>query len=222
MSVQEKYKDFWWAAKKGEQRCVKGRRWGGHPILIVVDAVLDSIGLNYFQIVVPRVKRFYENCMKTAEITSFEDLSKLTPQDPGLRQIIDNERVWKVAINISKELNRIKMEIGSESDFAALRFWAESVDLDKWREDAIGRINGVGLVTFQYLRMQAGVDTVVPDKIIKRIVERDFNIKAENDMEFIKKLGEFSKETGYSQTLLCWAIWLKESNIKTSEWESVE
>jgi hypothetical protein len=33
----------------------------------------------------------------------------------------------------------------------------------KWWEDPVGSIKGVGLVTFQYLRMMGGVDTVMPD-----------------------------------------------------------
>ena len=56
--VWEKYGDVLEAAREGEQRCFSGKRWGGNAVLIVVDAALDSIGLNYFQIVVPRVRRF--------------------------------------------------------------------------------------------------------------------------------------------------------------------
>jgi len=47
--VEEKYKDVFEAAKEGEQRCFNGKRWGGHVVLIVVDATLDSIGLNHFR-----------------------------------------------------------------------------------------------------------------------------------------------------------------------------
>ena len=61
----------------------------------------------------------------------------------------------------------------------------------------------------------------MPDKIVKRAVLREFGIEAKNDIEFIKEMEAFSRETGYSQIMLCWAIWLKESNIKTSTWEKV-
>jgi hypothetical protein len=44
-------------------------------------------------------------------------------------------------------------------DKAALRAWAGNARLENWREDPVGRIKGVGLVTFQYLRMMGGVDT---------------------------------------------------------------
>ena len=52
----------------------------------------------------------------------------------------------------------------------------------------------------------------MPDKIIKRVMEQDFGIKAKNDIQFIKEMEKISKETGYSQTFLCWAIWLKYSD----------
>lgn len=63
--IQEKYGHVLEAAKEGERRCLGGKRWGGHAILILVDAALDSIGLNYFQIVVPRVRSFYEEYVRT-------------------------------------------------------------------------------------------------------------------------------------------------------------
>jgi hypothetical protein len=220
--VQEKYRKVLDAAREGEQRCFNGKRWNGHVVLIVVDAALDSIGLNYFQIVVPRVKRFYEDYVKTGQIASLEALSRLTPQDNMLRRIMNNKRAWTVAINICKELCRIKRKEGLKSDFAALRFWAERASYEHWKEDPIGKIKGVGLITFQYLRMQAGVDTTMPDKIIKKTAQRDFDIKTENDIEFIKKMEVFSQKTGYSQILLCWAIWLQESDIKKSGWEHID
>ncbi len=39
-----------------------------------------------------------------------------------------------------------------------------------WEEDPLGRIKGVGLITFQYIRMMGGIDTVMPDRIVKRVI----------------------------------------------------
>ena len=210
------------AAREGEQRCLTGKRWDGNALLIVVDAALDSIGLNYFQIIVPRVKQFYEEYMKTKKISSFKELAELSPQDMGLRRIMNNERVWKVATGVSKELSRIGEEQGLQSDFAALRYWAENADYERWKENPIGKIGGVGLITFQYLRMQAGVDTTMPDKIVKKAMQQYFNVNADDDIAFIKRMEVFSKESRYSQILICWAIWLKESDIKSRGWERIE
>jgi len=196
-------------------------RWDSHAVLVVVDAALDSIGLNYFKIVVPRVRLFYEKYVRTGQISSFEDLSHLSHRDPRLRSVMDNERCWRVAIEVSMVLTRIKGGNSLKSDFDALRFWAERADYSNWRTDPIGEIPGVGLITFQYLRMQAGVDTTMPDKIVKRVMERDFGLEAEDDVSFIKMMEKLSKDNGYTQTLICWAIWLKESGVKESGWEDL-
>ncbi len=211
-ALEEKYLEVLEEARKYEQRVKNGKRWGGNVVLIVVDSALDSIGLNYFKIVVPRVKRFNELYVKTGEIDSIEKFSKLSPKDSRLLNIMNNKRLWNAAVNICKVLNNIKKEKGLRNDFKALKYWAEKADYENWKEDPMGRIKGVGLITFQYLRMQAGVDTTMPDKIIKRVMEQDFGIKAKNDIQFIKRMEKISKETGYSQIFLCWAIWLKYSD----------
>lgn len=138
--VEEIYRSVLEAAREGEARCFRGERWKGHAILIIVDAALDSIGLNYFQIVVPRVRRFYQNYVQTGQIATLEALSKLTAEDPRLRRIMNNGRCWQAAINICKEMVKIKEENHLGSDFAALRFWAEGASHEGWREDPIGRI----------------------------------------------------------------------------------
>ena len=99
------------------------------------------MGLNYFKIVVPRVRRFYEDYVKTGQIASLEHLSRLMPQDSKLRRIMNNERAWRAAIDIYRELCRVKIEKGLESDLAALRFWAESASYENWKEDPIGKIS---------------------------------------------------------------------------------
>lgn len=80
--------------------------------------------------------------------------------------------------------------------------------LENWWEDPIGRIKAVGLVTFQYLRMMGGVDTVMPDKIIKRVIN-GILVKAglepvEDDMEFISKAEQTALSCGYRPIEFCW------------------
>ncbi len=129
---------------------------------------------------------------------------------------MNNKRVWQVAIGISRVLRGIKIRKGLDTDFNAVRYWAEHAMVKDWGNDEIGKINGVGLITFQYLRMQAGIDTSVPDKIIKRVLERELGVHANNDLLFIDEMERLSKAIGYSQILICWAIWFRESNIKTN------
>jgi hypothetical protein len=218
---EDSFEEVLGAAKEGELRCFQGKRWDGNAVLIVVDAALDSVGLHYFNIVVPRVKRFYHDYVKTDEISTFNVSSTLSTGDTRLGVIMNNKRVWQVVIGISQVLSSIKVNKDLDTDFDALRYWAEHANVRDWKNDEIGKINGVGLITFQYLRMQAGVDTSMPDKIIKRVVEREFGVRANDDLLFIEEMERLSRTIGYSQILICWAIWLRESNKRKDEWEAL-
>jgi len=151
-SFNKKYENVLKAAKEGEQRCLNGNRWRGNAILMVIDAALDSIVLNYFKIVVPRVKMFFEKYVKSGQVRYFSDFLEHYPKKSQLMKIMNNERVWRVALEICRNLNAIKEKRQITSDFAALRFWAQTANYYRWKSDVIGRIYGVGLITFQYLR----------------------------------------------------------------------
>jgi len=221
---EDRFGEVLTAAKEGELRCLSGKRWGGNAVLIVVDSALDSIGLKYFKIVVPQVKRFYHDLVETGEISSFNALSTLSAEDARLRRIMNNRRVWQTAIGISRILDGIKVSNDLDTDFDALRYWAERASHREWKKDEMGKLHGVGLITFQYLRMQAGVDTSMPDKIIKRVAECELGVRATDDLQFIDEMERLSKAIGYSQILICWAIWLRESGIDGrmgGEWEAL-
>ena len=115
--------------------------------------------------------------------------------------------MWIIAKEIASYLSTL-----SSDDKLALRAWARNAKLENWREDPIGRIKGVGLITFQYLRMMGGIDTVMPDKIVKRVIN-EILIKAglepvNDDMEFIRKAEEIALACGYRPIELCWMTWL--------------
>jgi hypothetical protein len=218
----EKYKSVLKAAKEGEQRCFVGKRWGGNSVLIIVDTALDSVGLNYFKIVVPRVKLFYKSFIEKGKIKSLKDLSNLSHKSEQLRNIINHERVWKVAISVAKTIEQMKKENALNDDFVALRYWSTNANYKNWENDPIGNISGVGFISFQYLRMQAGVDTTVPDKIIKKVFKQDFGLETSNYVEFVEKVKTLSDKLGFSQTMICWAIWLKEADVTDLNWEVLE
>ena len=118
-----------------------------------------------------------------------------------------NRRSWIIAKGIASYLSTL-----SEDNKTALRAWASNARLEGWREDLIGRIKGVGLVTFQYLRMMGGVDNITPDKIVKRVVN-EILVKAglepvEDDVEFIRKAEQLAISCGYRPIELCWMTWL--------------
>jgi len=187
------------------ERCLRTERWGGSVVLMVVDAAFTSIGLNYFTAVVPKVEEFNERFVENGKIDCLKALAEADMSE--LRMVWKNKRSWLVAREIASVLSTV-----SEDDKEALRTWARNADLENWRKDPVGRIKGVGLVTFQYLRMMGGVDTVMPDKIVKRVIN-EILVKAgfepeRDDMKFIRKTEEVARACGYKPVELCWMTWL--------------
>ncbi|MEM3694039.1 MAG: hypothetical protein QXI39_08495 [Candidatus Bathyarchaeia archaeon] len=142
------------------ERYLRTERWRGSVVLMVVDAAFTSIGLNYFTAVVPKVEEFSKNFVENGRLRNLKDLAKINIDE--LRKVWRNKRSWVIAKNIASYLST-----PNEDDKSALRTWARNASLERWKKDPIGRIKEVGLITFQYLRMMGGVDTVMPDKIVK-------------------------------------------------------
>ena len=124
--------------------------------MMVVDAAFTSIGLNYFTAVVPKVEEFSKRFVENGRIKSLKELAEADINE--LSEVWKNRRSWIIAKGIASYLSTL-----SEDDKTALRAWASNARLENWWEDPVGRIKGVGLVTFQYLRMMGGVETVMPD-----------------------------------------------------------
>jgi hypothetical protein len=196
-------------------RCLKTERWKGSVVLMVVDAAFTSIGLNYFTAVVPKVMEFNKKFVENGTIKNLKDLAKADVN--GLRNVWRNKRSWIIAKDIASYLSTMG------DDKSALRTWARNADLENWRKDSIGMVNGVGLITFQYLRMMGGVDTVMPDKIVKRVIneilEKAGYEPVSDDMEFVKKAEEVALTCGYKPIQLCWMTWLVQPEGKTMRME---
>jgi len=188
-------------------RCLRTERWGGKVVLMVVDAAFTSIGLNYFTAVVPKVLEFDEKFVESGKIRNLKELAGADIVE--LRRLWRNERSWMIAKNIASYLSSLFAGI---DDKATLRDWAGKSNLERWKKDPIGRINGVGIVTFQYLRMMGGIDTVMPDKIVKRVIneilEKADLAPVDDNMEFVKKVEEIASICGYRPVELCWMTWL--------------
>jgi hypothetical protein len=204
-SIIDSYMQKVHGLKEHCDRCLRTERWGGSVVLMVVDAAFTSIGLNYFTAVVPKVEEFNKRFVETKKIKNLRELASANIDE--LRTIWKNKRSWIIAKEIASYLSTL-----SENDKIALRTWAKNAKLENWREDPIGKIKGVGLTTFQYLRMMGGIDTVMPDKIVKRVIN-EILIKAglkpvNDDIEFIKKAEEIALDCGYRPIELCWMTWL--------------
>jgi hypothetical protein len=191
--------------KKYCDRCLKTERYGGNVALMVIDAAFTSLGLNYFTAVVPAVlkvkKAFPEINLDTLRDVDIEEM----------RSIWKNRRSWEVAKNVAGYLCELKKSEHCD-DRQALRLWASKSNLEGRKKDPVGSIKGVGINTYQYLRMMGGIDTVMPDRIVKRVIngilQQCGGNSVENDIEFIKKVHEIADLTGYRAIELCWMTWL--------------
>ncbi|MEM3444816.1 MAG: hypothetical protein QW115_02450 [Thermoplasmata archaeon] len=198
------------------ERCLATARWHGSVVLMVVDAAFTSIGLNYFTAVVPKVIEFERKFVSTGKIVSLENLASASVEE--MQSIWRNRRSLEIAREVAGYLSKL-----SKNDREALRTWASRSSLEHWEEDPIGRIRGVGIVTYQYLRMMGGIDTVMPDKIVKRVIN-EILVKAgmepvEEHFAFIRKCEEIARACGYRPIELCWMTWLVQEQGKVLRME---
>ena len=202
------------------QRCLKTERWQGNIVLMVVDAAFTSIGLNYFQAVVPKVDKFRQEFVEPGRVRTLEDLA--AANDDELEKIWRNKRSWQMAKSVASYLAGVKKEKGLD-DRQAFIYWAKHARLDGWEKDPIGEIKGVGINSFQYLRMMGGIDTVMPDKIVKRVIA-EILAKANmempsTDIDFVRLMEHMASEVGYRAIELCWMTWMVQSEAGMSRME---
>jgi len=193
-------------------RCLNTERWDGKVILMIVDCSFTSIGLSYFHSVVPKVDLFRKQFLKTGKMKSLNDL--LQADETELRNLWKNRRSWSMAKGIASHLCKIKHTLNLD-DKETLRHWAKESTLVNWERDASGSISGVGINSYQYLRMMGGIDTVMPDKIVKRVIngileEAGMEIPS-TDIEFVNTVEKIGPELGYKPIELCWMTWLIQS-----------
>jgi len=179
------------------RRILNSERYDGNVVLMVVDSAITSVGVNYFSVVVPRVLEFKERFVDTEKITSLIDL--LRADRSLLFSIWRNRRSWDVALGVARTL----LDYGDGP--SALRRWAKKAELSSWRDHL--NVKGAGINTFQYLRMMGGVDTVMPDRIVRRFISRHVNAPS-NDLEFIEFAEKIAEKLGYKSVELCWLSWL--------------
>jgi len=219
--IDEYFKDLK-ELKEHCERCLRTERWGGSVVLMIIDAAFTSIGLNYFTAVVPKVMEFKERFIKTGVIESLEDYTRVDIVE--LKKVWKNERSLLMGKEIAAFFIELKKRCNFRNDKEDFRSWAKKAKIETWEKDPVGKIKGVGINTFQYLRMMGGVDTVMPDKIVKRVILRiledaGMKIKIETDIEFVKFVHKIALITGYRPIELCWMTWLiqKEGRLMRME-----
>lgn len=203
------------------ERCLKTERWNGKPVLMVVDAAFTSIGLNYFKNVVPKVIEFEKKFVENGHVQRFEELKSLSINKA--KDIWANKRSWNVAKSVASYFAELaKSE--NLNDREALRQWAAMSQLENWEDDAIGKIKGVGINTYQYLRMMGGIDTAMPDKVVRKVIKQILKESAtemptDSDIELVRTIERIALISGYKPIEICWMTWLIQSEGKVIRME---
>lgn len=194
-------------------------RWtGDDPVLLLADAAGTTTGQSYFAQVKPSVEAFQEEFLDTRRIQSFDALSNLDQADPDLQRIFEAARKRRVLIKGADVL----ASIDAPDDLARLQTWAENADPYQYRLDPIGQLRGVGLRTFQYLRMIAGTDTVKPDIQVQRFIKAiataatRTDLDASSDTAVLKSCERIAAETSYRMIEIDQIAWwhFSESNAR--------
>lgn len=185
-------------------------RWtGDDPLLLVADAAGTTTGQNYFDQVKPSVEAFQARFLDTGRLTSFAELAKLDQKNPSLPQIFEAERKRRVLIKGAE----IFANMDGEDDLTRLQSWARNADPTIYTKDPFGQISGVGLRTFQYLRMIAGVDTVKPDIQVRRFIEAlaegtdNPNLDPSTDLSVLASCRWIAENTDYRMIELDQIAW---------------
>ena len=174
-----------------------------NPVLICMDAVL-SINRRYYSFVVPRINHFSETYPWVQTLLELKNLI----QKVGYEGF---SAVWKY-----NHLNRVKIletlatkfivygqEIGEIDNLIAMKNWAQKSSVLEYKTF---QVNGIGLATFQYLRMMLGVSTVKPDVHIKKAVSLALN-KRVSDLEAIWLVEQASITMGLTPTMVDHNLW---------------
>lgn len=135
----------------------------GHPtaVLCCVDAVL-SINRPYARFVRPRVERFARIFPGLGELQLFRQRIEGLTGEEIAREFLDTRDALRGALldRLTKRLLELAGGSLGEGEMGKLKRWA--LEQTPASHTSFG-VPGIGIATFQYLRMLLGVDTVKPD-----------------------------------------------------------
>jgi len=173
-------------------------RWtGDDPVLLVVDAASTTTGQSYFNQAMPQVEAFRDQFVATGNITTFGELAEVGEE---FKNCLPGERKHRVATEIASYL----ADRSEDSDLESLQEWAREADPQTYTHDPVGQINGVGLRTFQFLRMLAGIDSVKPDTHVISFIDEvatklpEASLSTSTDQETLESCRKLADNSSFS------------------------
>jgi hypothetical protein len=149
------------------------------PAVALIDVVLAA-NRNYNKAVEPKIKHILNN----SDIATFKQLDEFMTKNSKetffnfwghqdnkkyniLRSILDAIKVLKGKKNTNDNI---------KDDYDLMNKWAIKANIEERKDDPIGRIENIGIATFQHLRMVFGANTVKPDQRVIEVLEREFEL----------------------------------------------
>jgi len=164
------------------------------PGLVLLSVVLAA-HRNYTKQVEPQIDR-----IRRMDFYSFEDLIQKTKsfnEFTILTGMKDLEK-YTIIIELINVINKLKTHSGIVNDYSVMEKWALKSNHINFKEDIIGGIKGIGIATFQHLRMNFGANTIKPDQRVKEVLNQEFKFYADNDIEYISAVEYIAKIIGKS------------------------
>lgn len=172
-----------------------------NPALILIDAVL-SINRQYRPFVVPRLEYFKKNF---PFVNSLNELKTLIEKygKTNFHKVWNYKHEKRVEILSDLVSFFINIKQKNEKDIDAMKRWARTVDLSKYK---LLPVSGIGFATSQYIRKMLEIDTVKPDVHILKSIKLWGEVSL-NEREAVEFIEEVSKKLGLSSTTLDNTIW---------------
>ena len=182
-------------------------------VLVCLDAVL-SINRKYYQFVVPRIKYFMENYSEITTLSSLYDI--LLEEGEISRYWNYNHKAREKTLKelVAKFLEIVK-EYPDETEIEALKKWSSTVSVDGYKRFGV---HGIGIATFQYLRLLLGASTVKPDVHIKRAVSTALGRRV-GDIEVISLFETACDYIHIPAKIMDHSLWLQMAQNVNEEYE---
>lgn len=172
MYTQEDFEKSKKAVSKIELLEGQDNELGGYksPVLICLDAVL-SINRKYYNFVVPRIKKFQKNYSNIDTLKKLKELieNSSIEQFSNIWNYNHPQRIEILSTLVDKLIlyGDIKHTDDSETELKKLQLWAKTVNVFEYKSF---NVPGIGVATYQYIRMLLVAKTVKPDVHIKRYI----------------------------------------------------
>lgn len=164
------------------------------PGLVLLSVVLAA-HRNYTKQVEPQIERirkldFYSFQQLKEKAKDFDTFASFS----GMR---DREK-YSIIVELLEVIDKLKKYSGIKDDYNVMEKWAIKADYRNYKEDIIGRIKGIGIATFQHLRMNFGANTIKPDQRVKEVLNKEFGFYAKSDIGYINAVEYIAKVIGKS------------------------